>query len=124
MVFYDDSILVFLHFLLIIPKSECFSSSDTHFSHLNIRVLLASIKNLGIHLCPRCLIRKDQVHELGTKRDMDRRMLLCRTDSAERRRLIKKVRKMIFKKGYSVSSKAIDDLLGDTSSVPIRVCIH
>ncbi|KAJ3925142.1 MAG: hypothetical protein NXY57DRAFT_949196 [Lentinula lateritia] len=39
-------------------------------------VLLASIKNLGTHLCPRCTTRKDQAWEIGTREDMTRRKRL------------------------------------------------
>ncbi|KIK51303.1 hypothetical protein GYMLUDRAFT_64926 [Collybiopsis luxurians FD-317 M1] len=84
------------------------------------KVLLASIKNLGTHLCPQCTIRKDQVHELGTKHDMACCETLCRIDSKTHRQVIERARRKFFDKGTPITSDGVENLLRDGSYVPIH----
>jgi hypothetical protein len=85
------------------------------------RILLAGIKNLGKHPCPRCLVRMDQVGELGTQRDRDRREKLERVDTQIRRDDINLARSFMFTRGDGPTSKPVDDVLGPESRVPNRV---
>lgn len=45
------------------------------------RVLLAGIKYLGDFPCPRCLVPKSQIPDLGTKNDQKRRERHVRVDN-------------------------------------------
>lgn len=83
-------------------------------------MLLTSIKSLGKCPCPRCLIQKDQIDALGTTADRQRRNK-TRKDDAHRWNNIKMVRTWIFEKGYSLVGKAVERVLGMTSSVPVLV---
>ncbi|KAE9391227.1 hypothetical protein BT96DRAFT_1001541 [Gymnopus androsaceus JB14] len=84
------------------------------------KVLLASIKNMGTHLCPRCNISKDQVHKLGTQNDMKNREILRRLDSKARRKLVEKARKKFFKHGKPINGTIVEDLLRPDSSTAIQ----
>ncbi|KAK0439080.1 uncharacterized protein EV420DRAFT_1735640 [Desarmillaria tabescens] len=84
------------------------------------KVLLCSIKHLGKCLCPRCLIVKDKVRELGTKLDMRRRETQARVDSVNRQNDVTMAQDWIYNRGYPVDGKAINDLLGTHSLTPNR----
>ncbi|KAF7967234.1 hypothetical protein HWV62_35081 [Athelia sp. TMB] len=84
------------------------------------RVLLAGIKNLGKCPCPRCLVTMDQVEELGTKRDRDRREKLERIDTEQRQSSLETARGFMFTRGDGPTGKAVDDILGPESRVPTR----
>jgi hypothetical protein len=110
--------------LLTIPKSKPLSPLRSHLILIGFfRVLLASIKYLGNCPCPRCLITKDQIHEIGMKRDKQRREKLSRVDSDRRKRTIELARKLIFDKGIRPGSKFVTKLLDENSLTPNRVCI-
>ncbi|KAJ7195888.1 hypothetical protein GGX14DRAFT_674069 [Mycena pura] len=83
-----------------------------------IIVLIAAIKNLAKHLCPRCNIEKRHVSEMGSKRDMKRREKLERGDNQERISLIQMVRNWVFKKGYSLTHNAVMARLAFGSLTP------
>ncbi|KAK0226736.1 hypothetical protein EDD85DRAFT_923411 [Armillaria nabsnona] len=84
------------------------------------KTLLASIKSLGRCLCPRCLITKDKVSELGMKRDMTRREAQAREDGTSRQFSIEMVRKWIYEKGFPVSGAQVEKVLNPTSLTPNR----
>ncbi|EIW75729.1 hypothetical protein CONPUDRAFT_30363, partial [Coniophora puteana RWD-64-598 SS2] len=67
--------------------------------------------------CPRCLIPKDQLADLGTPRDMRMRSKF-REDSEHRQGLVEQARNRIFKKGYSVNSTRVKSLLEEGSFTP------
>ena len=46
----------------------------------------------------------------------------ARTDSDVRKRRVKRAQKAMYVKGKPITSKYIDNLLGDESLVPTRVC--
>ncbi|KAJ7586852.1 hypothetical protein C8J56DRAFT_1051158 [Mycena floridula] len=89
----------------IFPRFFCYSADYPE------KVLLVGIKYLSEFLCPRCLVTKAQVPELGTKADMKRRVDKARTDTPLIRRAIEKARRLIFAVGYAVGGDAIDDIL-------------
>ncbi|KAJ7580851.1 hypothetical protein C8J56DRAFT_1057826 [Mycena floridula] len=76
------------------------------------KVLLVEIKYLSEFLCPRCLVTKAQVPELGTKADMKRRVDKARTDTPLIRRAIEKPRRLIFAVGYANAFSAFFSELG------------
>lgn len=87
------------------------------------RVLLMCLRTMGRCPCPRCLIKKDQIGELGTKRDMKQRQEQSRQDCADRRETIAMAHRRIYERGYSISSVHIERLLGLESLVPTQVSL-
>jgi hypothetical protein len=85
-----------------------------------IRVLLATIQNLGQYLCPPCEIQKVHVSGLGTTVDRQRQdhertvtlLRIARIDAAC---------KVIFKKGAGVTSTRVENILKERSEVPTHV---
>lgn len=84
------------------------------------RVLLACLRFLAHCPRPRCMVTKQQVQDMGTKRDTNRRANL-HVDTPAVQHSIEKARELIFKKGRSVKSDAVEGLLKPTSLVPTRV---
>ena len=85
------------------------------------RVLLAGIKYLGKHPCPRCLVEKCQIHELGSKADLGRRERLARIDDGPCQFDVETARKLIYMQGVRINSKQITAILDPKSLVPTRV---
>jgi len=86
--------------------------------------MLVTIKHLGNTPCPRCLVQKNEIHELGMKRDQNRRKRLARKDDQARKRNVETARKLLFEKGLRPGSKYISNILGANSLTPNRVCLH
>ncbi|KAF8165838.1 hypothetical protein B0H34DRAFT_856090 [Crassisporium funariophilum] len=84
------------------------------------KILLTCIKQLGNAPCPRCLVRKCDVPELGTKHDMKMRKTSMRVDNKPRQDLVEKARKLIYVKGARVGGKAVAELLGRECLTPNR----
>ena len=87
----------------------------------NFRVLLGTMKHLGKRPCPRCLVETDSIGQLGTEEDEETRIARARVDDADRRRLIKAARKLIFEKRHRVNSAQVGRLLDAQSLTPIEV---
>ncbi|KAI0315118.1 hypothetical protein OF83DRAFT_1293481 [Amylostereum chailletii] len=83
------------------------------------KVLLASIKYLGACPCPRCLIKKEDIHKVGTKNDIKFREKHPRVDNDWHAKAIDEARKLIFEQGVPVNSVKINRKL-QYSTVPIR----
>jgi len=100
------------------------SASYYTFTCLNLisyfRVILATIKYLAECLCPRCLIQKSQVSQIGSKLDARRRENI-RIDNMERQTMVNKTRTWIFDLGLATGTRLVDSLLAAESMVPIRV---
>jgi len=71
--------------------------------------------------CPRCLINKCEIQDLGTRRDLKRRETKKRVDDSRRRMLVETAREMIYTKGVRPGAKSISNLLQSRSLVPTRV---
>ena len=84
------------------------------------RALLACIRNLGTCPCPRCLIKKEHISGLGTKADKQRRSKNRKADKRYQAS-IEAAREIIYKRGYTVNSKAVDRVIGSQSLTPSRV---
>ncbi|KAL0059921.1 hypothetical protein AAF712_013268, partial [Marasmius tenuissimus] len=78
------------------------------------KVLLASIKFLSAFPCPQCMIKKSQIHMLGTKLDRKRRDKQ-REDSDERRSRVEEARECIFEYGMALTSEFVTELMRGTS---------
>ncbi|TRM55113.1 hypothetical protein BD626DRAFT_373491, partial [Schizophyllum amplum] len=84
------------------------------------KTILASIKSLGRHPCPRCEIPKDLFADMGTLLDKQHREEMARQDSDARQERVETARGMIFEQGYVVNGEAIDKTLGGKSETPNR----
>ncbi|KZP03324.1 hypothetical protein FIBSPDRAFT_1055351 [Athelia psychrophila] len=84
------------------------------------KVLLASIKYLGRCPCPRCLVEKKQIPEMGTIRDMKRRERLARVDTAHLQHDVNRAREYMFQNGVPATGASVEGKLGATSRVPTR----
>ena len=84
------------------------------------RVLLATIRDKGLCLCPRCFIPKDDLHLMGLMSDMRDRLSKARTYLWGK---VLEARDWIYSKGKGIKSKAVEDLLFSTSSVPTEVSL-
>ena len=96
---------------------------DSHSSFKSNRVLLALIRDLGGQPCPRCHIKLDSTKKLGQKEDYWIRSQLQRYDDENRRKLIRRARKYIYKSGRVVKSTKVEALLKETSLVPTEVLV-
>ena len=68
--------LNFLHIWLITLKSKLLMYVLGLCSYTLNKVLMACVRNLGICPCPRCLIKRGHIHDLGTAVDRRRRAKL------------------------------------------------
>jgi hypothetical protein len=93
-----------------------------HLNDLTFRVLLACIKQLGSMLCPRCLVPKDQIHDIGMKVEISRRDRLAQVDDDRRKQKVELARCLIYEHGKRPKSKAVANILNSKSLTPTRVC--
>lgn len=70
--------------------------------------------------CPRCLVRLEDVDQLGTTEDMERRRV-HRTYQVKK---VQKARDYIYKKAKPITGANVEALLKDTSAVPTLVCLY
>jgi hypothetical protein len=89
---------------------------------VNCRILLASIRNLGLCPCPRCLVPLSRVHNMGMIMDMRQRKTLARVDDAQRRSNVANARRFIYDGQHLVDGVAVENLLKKESLVPTAVC--
>ncbi|KIM74574.1 hypothetical protein PILCRDRAFT_14341 [Piloderma croceum F 1598] len=82
------------------------------------KVLLATIRDKGNCLCPRCLIPKSRVQNMGMKRDMQQRESLARIDDEVRRHKVDTAREIIYRKKFVINNQAVEALLREHSLVP------
>ncbi|KDR69150.1 hypothetical protein GALMADRAFT_230924 [Galerina marginata CBS 339.88] len=82
------------------------------------KVLLAAIRNLGACPCPRCLIPKERIPELGTVNDQKRRETLERLVNGEVEFDVLLARDQIYRKGKGVKSAGVERILAPKSLVP------
>ena len=112
----------FSHILQTTLRSEfllhCTTSSDDF-----LRILIASIQNLGTCPCPCCCIPLNCVYQMGMPEDRNRRTTLARVDDAHCQNLVVAARCIIYEKHYQINSKAVEDLLWNESLTPNVVCL-
>ena len=90
---------------------------------------MAIVKFLGKCPCPRCILKKGQISELGIKRDANRRVKLARVDTPADQEIVEKARKHVFQGSKVDGSKVGGGFIGldSESRVPTRVsffCIY
>jgi hypothetical protein len=113
--------LHFFHILLIIQRSKFFSHLTCYWNWHHIRILLAGIKFLGECLCPRCLIKKANVSEMGTEGNMNDCITLRHVDDQAHHNKIDRACKLIFQHGVPVDGKQVKSVLNSESLVPTHV---
>lgn len=91
------------------------------FSLRTYRVLLATIRNLGKCPCPRCLVGKDELDQVGTVRDDKIRVNSPRVDDERRQSWIELARKWIYRQAKVIKSKSVEAVLYAKSWVPTVV---
>ena len=67
------------------------------------RVLLACIKFLGACPCPTCLVSKEDIRNLGTKRDICNHERKVHTDNQVNKLMIERVRKWMYEQGQGIN---------------------
>jgi hypothetical protein len=123
MTFYVDFTLEFLLTQLTILKSEL-AITDTSRALLmsnSSRVLLASIRDKGCRPCPRCLVFKQEIKNLGLPKDRQQRVQFARVDNLQRLNKISSARRIIYEDNYLVNSAAVERILKEESLVPTSV---
>ncbi|KAJ4002008.1 hypothetical protein F5050DRAFT_1802587 [Lentinula boryana] len=96
------------------PEKFVFSNSGSAKLMATNRVLLATIRDLGSCPCPRCLIPKSLLDQMGSKRDMKRqeKIRIFLVDKVMR------AHQWIYNEGSKIRGSAVERLLKETSSVP------
>ena len=84
------------------------------------RVLLATIRDQGSYPCPRCLVPKNKLDQVGLVFDLRSRIDNVRKYLGD---LVAEARKAIYKLGIPINGIAVQRLLKDTSSVPTLVSL-
>ncbi|KIL54289.1 hypothetical protein M378DRAFT_19051 [Amanita muscaria Koide BX008] len=84
------------------------------------KILLACIKYLGKRPCPRCLIVKGNISDMGKKVDMDNRSKSSRIDGPETQSAIANVRRAVFDTGMSFTCQFVDNIIGDKCWTSVR----
>jgi len=90
-------------------------------THIRLRIIIVSLRNLGHCPCPWCLIPMDRVPNMGMPRDMSQHVSLVRVDNVKRQICIKAVREAIYEHNHGVGHVAVEKLLKEHSLVPAVV---
>ncbi|KIJ57965.1 hypothetical protein HYDPIDRAFT_34453 [Hydnomerulius pinastri MD-312] len=118
----DDFITAYVHGIIVDCadgiRRRLYPRIFTYSADYPEKVLIATIRDMGGCPCPCCTISKENIGGLGTKMDEDIRRSQKRTDSDERQRKIGAARALIYKDGYVITSKHVEELLKDQSLVP------
>lgn len=85
-----------------------------------VRVLLATIRDKGICPCPRCLVPKAQLDQLGLLLDTNYRINKARKYNIDG---VNKARDAIYKLGKPIGGAHVEQLLKPTSAVPTMVSL-
>lgn len=86
------------------------------------RITIVLIRDMGNFPCPKCLVPKSELAELGTTHDEQSRISHARHDNKELREKVEQARTLIYQKGYAVNNKRVESILADESLVPTKVC--
>jgi hypothetical protein len=69
------------------------------------RVLIATIRDMGLCPCPRCTIKKEDIGALGTTTDMESCQINVKCDDDNFRAIFQKARDNIYQGGYALGSR-------------------
>ncbi|KAJ3571321.1 hypothetical protein NP233_g3834 [Leucocoprinus birnbaumii] len=79
------------------------------------KVLLATIRDKGLFPCPRCLVHRSELHNMGLRRDKKTRMEKLRVFLFDQ---VSTARNEMYRLGHTVRSQAVEALLSGVSAVP------
>ena len=86
------------------------------------RVLVATIRDMGRCPCPRCTVKKEDLHTLGTTSDTNSRVTKLRRDNDTFRAIVEQARDNIYQSGFALHSEpGIEQFLKEESLVPTLV---
>lgn len=85
------------------------------------RILLATVRHLGTCPCPRCLVDKPKICDLGNVHDRKRRQTRKRLDNNLRKSYVEAARRLIYKQGKGLKSTFVELFLFPQSMVATRV---
>ncbi|KAJ7799440.1 hypothetical protein B0H14DRAFT_3491588 [Mycena olivaceomarginata] len=117
----DEFLKAYEHGIVINVKMGCCSAFTLGFSRTRpiiLRILLATIRNLGKAPCPRCYLPKEKIEDLGTARDEKKRETLARTDEHVCNGTIRRIQDWIYTRGRTVTSSTFDFFLLARSWTP------
>ncbi|KAJ2929664.1 hypothetical protein H1R20_g7412, partial [Candolleomyces eurysporus] len=83
------------------------------------KVLIATIRSNGGCPCPRCLITKDKLDQLGTEADRTFCENYARRDDASRQSTVEEARIKVFNDGAAISGTHVERLLKPESLQPV-----
>ena len=118
MVLNAECTLDFLHIRQIIRKSKQGSAFIIPWSNSFNRVLLATIRDKGLCPCPRCLVPKSKLYQMGTKHDIKFRLKNVRSYLFD---YVQAARNVIYKSAAAITGTVVNRLLKAMSSVPTIV---
>lgn len=82
--------------------------------------MLATIRDQGLCPCPRCLVPKRKLDQLGVHTDMRNRISkACKYN----RETVREARKSIYEFGMAINGSAVQRELKETSAIPTLVSI-
>ena len=84
----------------------------------SFRVLLATVRDNGLCPCPRCLMPKTRLDQMGTYWDVNFRVREVRQYLSDK---VQQARRIIYGLGQAVAGTGVDGILKSTSSVPVVV---
>ncbi|KAJ3571968.1 hypothetical protein NP233_g3408 [Leucocoprinus birnbaumii] len=79
------------------------------------KALLATIRDKGLHPCPRCLVCRLELHNLGLRRDKKTRVEKLQTFLYDK---VSIARDAIYRLGHTLQGPTVEALLGGVSAVP------
>jgi hypothetical protein len=107
--------------LQIIRKSKPYSVHWLTISTYSCRMLLATLRDKGLYLCPRCLVPRAELDKLGLVSDLQGRLSRSRTFLLNK---IVEARRMLYNLGICATSIKIQRILKPFSLVPTMVCVY
>ena len=84
----------------------------------SFRVLLATVRDNGLCPCPRCLMLKMKLDQMGNCWDISFRVREVRWYLSD---AVQQARKVIYQLGHAVAGTGVNGMLKSTSSVPVVV---
>ena len=121
---HGDSIQGYSHIQPITPRSEFYIYLLLNaFLLICPRALISLIRNNGNRPCPRCLIPKSKLQNLGMKLDIKHRKSMARVIDHRQKQKITTARSIIYEKGYAVDCEAVENILKEQSLVPNNVSL-
>ncbi|KAG2003606.1 hypothetical protein CC2G_004198 [Coprinopsis cinerea AmutBmut pab1-1] len=120
----DEFMEAYQHGIVVVcpdgHKRRFYPRIFTYSADYQEKIVVASIRNLGLCPCPRCLIPLREVHLMGQVNDMKNREKYKRVDDQERQRKVAEAHKRIYVDGVPVTGRRVERLLQKSSLVPAR----